>query len=177
MSRRAVSAPREGRRSPGGARRLAPARADAVKAGSARVWLFDLDNTLHNAGASAFRHFDTTMNRYIVEQLGVEEAEADRLRRDYWRRYGSTLLGLVRHHGVRPAHFVRHTHAFPGLESTLVAHAHDLAALRRLPGRKVVLSNAGRDYALRVLRALGLDRKSTRLNSSHSQQSRMPSSA
>ena len=199
MSRRAVSAPREGSRSPGGARRLAPARADVAKAGSAKVWLFDLDNTLHNAGASAFRHFDTTMNRYIVEQLGVEEAEADRLRRDYWRRYGSTLLGLVRHHGVRPAHFVRHTHAFPGLESTLVAHAHDLAALRRLPGRKVVLTNAGRDYALRVLRALGLDglfdqvigieqmtlfgqlrpkdRKSTRLNSSHSQQSRMPSSA
>ena len=157
MSRRTVTAPRRGLAASAAARRSAPARGDVVAGRAPKVWLFDLDNTLHNAGASAFRHFDTTMNRYIVEHLGVEEAEADRLRRDYWRRYGSTLLGLVRHHGVRPAHFVRHTHEFPGLEATLVAHAHDLAALRRLPGRKVVLTNAGRDYALRVLRALGLD--------------------
>ena len=72
------------------------------------------------------------LQSYIVEQLGVSAAEADHLRGDYWRRYGSTLLGLVRHHGVRPAHFVRHTHAFPGLESTLVAHAHE-----RLAGTRV----------------------------------------
>ena len=122
-----------------------------------RVWLFDLDNTLHNAGASAFGHFDGAMNRYIVEHVGLEPAEADHLRARYWHRYGSTLLGLVRHHGVRPAHFVRHTHDIPDLERSLVGHAHDLAALRRLPGRKVVLTNAGRDYALRVLRALRVD--------------------
>lgn len=121
------------------------------------VWLFDLDNTLHNAGASAFRHFDRTMTDYIVQHVGLDEAEADRIRVEYWKRYGSTLLGLHRHHGVHPAHFVRHTHAFPGLEPTIVGHPHDLAALARLPGRKVVLTNAGRDYALRVLRVLGLD--------------------
>ncbi|MBQ0944239.1 pyrimidine 5'-nucleotidase [Ideonella sp. 4Y16] len=121
------------------------------------VWLFDLDNTLHNAGASAFRYFDGAMNRYIEEQLQVSPDEADRLRADYWHRYGSTLLGLIRHHGVRPSHFVRHTHAFPGLERELVGHPHDLAALRRLTGRKIVLTNAGRDYALRVLKALRLD--------------------
>ena len=124
---------------------------------SARVWLFDLDNTLHNAGASAFRHFDGAMNDYIAQTLGVAEAEADRLRAHYWARYGSTLLGLVRHHGVRAEHFVRHTHAFPRLEQEVLTHPHDKVALQRLPGRKVVLTNAGRDYAARVLRALGMD--------------------
>lgn len=121
-----------------------------------RVWLFDLDNTLHDAAASSFAHFDATMNAYIRDTLGVAPDEADRLRRHYWARYGATLLGLVRHHGVRVDHFVAHTHAFPGLEPLVRGHAHDVAALSRLPGRKVVLTNAGRDYALRVLRVLGL---------------------
>jgi putative hydrolase of the HAD superfamily len=122
-----------------------------------RVWLFDLDNTLHNAGVSAFRHFDGAMNAYIERELAVSAEEANHLRAHYWARYGSTLLGLVRHHGVKAGHFVRHTHALPGLEQEVRTHAHDVAALRALPGRKFILTNAGRDYALRVLRALGLN--------------------
>jgi putative hydrolase of the HAD superfamily len=120
------------------------------------VWLFDLDNTLHNASASAFRHLDASMNAYIARHLAVDAAEADRLRQHYWRRYGATLLGLVRHHGVRPAHFLHHTHVLPLLEQEVVTHRHDVAALKALPGRKIVLTNAPLAYSERVLRALGL---------------------
>ena len=45
-----------------------------------RVWLFDLDNTLHDASASAFRHLDTAMNAYIEGELAGSAAEAGRLR-------------------------------------------------------------------------------------------------
>ncbi|WP_396269027.1 pyrimidine 5'-nucleotidase [Ideonella sp.] len=121
------------------------------------VWLFDLDNTLHNAGASAFKHFDGAMNAYIAERLQVSWAEADHLRAHYWARYGSTLLGLIRHHGVVVRDFVDETHRFPTLEQEVVTHSHDIAALRRLPGRKIILTNAGQGYARRVLRALGMD--------------------
>lgn len=121
------------------------------------VWLFDLDNTLHNAGASAFKHFDGAMNAYIAERLQVSWAEADHLRAHYWARYGSTLLGLIRHHGVVVRDFVDETHRFPTLEQEVVTQAHDIAALRRLPGRKIILTNAGQGYARRVLRALGMD--------------------
>jgi putative hydrolase of the HAD superfamily len=120
------------------------------------VWLFDLDNTLHNAGVSSFRRLDGAMRDYIAQALAVDTAEADRLRRHYWARYGATLLGLMRHHGVRAPHFLHHTHALPGLEAELRTHPHDLAALARLPGRKFVLTNAPRAYAERVLAALGL---------------------
>lgn len=121
-----------------------------------RVWLFDLDNTLHNASAAAFGPIDAAMTTYIERELGLARHEADRLRLDYWRRYGATLIGLVRHHGVRPAHFLHHTHVLPDLEGQLHAHPHDLAALRRLPGRKYVLTNAPAAYARRVLEALGM---------------------
>ena len=123
---------------------------------SAPVWLFDLDNTLHDAGAHVFGELNIAMTDYVERELGVTRDEADRLRRHYWLRYGATLLGLVRHHGVAPAHFLHHTHRLPGLEERLRTHPHDRAALRRLPGRKFVLTNAPQAYAERVLSRIGL---------------------
>jgi putative hydrolase of the HAD superfamily len=120
------------------------------------VWLFDLDNTLHDASHAAFGHLHASMGAYMVEHLGLAPDEADRLRRRYWLRYGATLLGLVRHHGVKPAHFLHHTHLLPGLEARVRGHRHDLAALTRLPGRKFLLTNAPAAYTARVLGVLGI---------------------
>ncbi len=120
------------------------------------VWLFDLDNTLHDAGAFVFPALTASMRGYIQQQLQVDEAEAVRLNLHYWNRYGATLLGLVRHHGVNAAHFLHHTHRLPGLEAHIGSHRHDLHALAQLPGRRFVLTNAPRAYALRVLGALGI---------------------
>ncbi len=121
-----------------------------------RVWLFDLDNTLHNASYAAFGGINEGMTAYIVEQLGVSPAEANALRITYYLRYGATLLGLVRHHGIKPAHFLHHTHVLPGLEGRVHGHPHDFDAIARLPGRKFILTNAPRAYAERVLGALGI---------------------
>ena len=123
-----------------------------------RVWLFDLDNTLHDAGPWVFAQMNATMTQYVQQTLGLPAAEADALRHAYWRRYGSTLLGLMRHHGVKAAHFLHETHRFPGLEAAVSGHRHDFAAISRLAGRRIVLTNAPRAYALRVLEALGLRR-------------------
>lgn len=120
------------------------------------VWLFDLDNTLHNAAHAAFRMVDRSMNDYIERELAVSAEEADYLRRHYWARYGATLLGLQRHHGVRPLHFLEQTHRLPGLEGRVHGHPHDFSALERLPGRKLILTNAPAGYTARVLRALGI---------------------
>ena len=122
------------------------------------VWLFDLDDTLHDATGASMVELRQAMGAYIVEHLGFEPAAANALRTGYWLRYGATLLGLVRHHGVQPAHFLHHTHRLPGLERRVRGHGPDIAALARLSGRKVVLTNAPLDYAQRVLRALGIAR-------------------
>jgi len=122
----------------------------------APIWLFDLDNTLHDASGAAFGEMHVAIGDYVVEHVGVSREEADRLREKYWLRYGATLLGLVRHHGVRAAHFLDETHRLPGLEERLRTSTHDRAALARLPGRKFILTNAPRAYAMRVLRRLRL---------------------
>lgn len=122
------------------------------------VWLFDLDNTLHDAGAQIFGEVNRTMSAYVQRELGVTASEADHLRRQYFLRYGATLLGLVRHHGVRAAHFLHDTHRFPNLAQQVSGHPADLQVLQRLAGRKYVLTNAPRDYAVRVLRLLDIER-------------------
>jgi putative hydrolase of the HAD superfamily len=122
------------------------------------VWFFDLDNTLHDASHAVFGNLNEVMTGYIERELGLPRDEADRLRSHYWQRYGATLLGLERHHGVKAAHFLEHTHRWPDLERRVRCSAADRAALRRLPGRKFVLTNAPLAYAQRVLNALDLGR-------------------
>jgi putative hydrolase of the HAD superfamily len=123
-----------------------------------RVWLFDLDNTLHNASPHIFPHINRSMREYIERHLGLDEHAANRLRHDYWMRYGATLLGLIRHHGTDPHHFLRETHQFLDLRRMIVFDKPLLHTLRRLPGRKIIFSNAPRHYAEAVLRLTGLDR-------------------
>ena len=120
------------------------------------VWLFDLDNTLHNASPHIFPHINRSMRAYIERHLGVDEHEASRIRQDYWLRYGATLLGLMRHHGTNPDHFLQATHQFPDLRRMVVFDKPLIHALRRLPGRKIIFSNAPRHYAEAVLDITGL---------------------
>src|SRR5215470_12569882 len=122
-----------------------------------RVWLFDLDDTLHDAGRVVMRDLRDAMAHYMERELALSPEAAAALRQRYFKRYGATLLGLVRHHGVRPAHFLHDTHRLPGLEARVSGHRHDFAALRRLRGTKLILTNSPRAYALRVLRALRID--------------------
>jgi putative hydrolase of the HAD superfamily len=120
------------------------------------VWLFDLDNTLHDASHSVYRDINAAMTQYIVDHVGVDHEAASRLRVHYWHRYGATLMGLVRHHGVKASHFLEETHRLPGMEARLRLHLPDRHALASLPGRLFILTNAPRSYALRVLDTLRL---------------------
>lgn len=120
------------------------------------VWLFDLDDTLHNASAHIFPHINQSMTDYLARHLALDAPEADRLRRHYWQRYGATMLGLMRHHGTDPRHFLHHTHQFPDLARMVVYDRALRSALRRLPGRKIVVSNGPRSYAHEIVRLIGL---------------------
>lgn len=121
-----------------------------------RTWLFDLDNTLHNASPHIFPHINRSMREYIERHLGVDKDEATRLRQTYWDRYGATLTGLVRHHGVDPRHFLHETHQFENLHRMVVFERGLKAMLQRLPGRKIIFSNAPRHYTEAILRLAGI---------------------
>ena len=130
------------------------------------VWLFDLDNTLHDASHAIFPAISANMNVYLARVLtGVDgaptQAEIDAARIGYWRRYGATLLGMIRHHQVDAAHFLKETHDLGplGTLAGMMQFERGLGRLlRRLPGRKILLTNAPRVYSREVLRHLKLQR-------------------
>ena len=122
-----------------------------------RVWVFDLDNTLHDADAHIFPVMNQAMTQYIMDHLQLDEEDAHALRRHYWHIYGATLKGLTRHHGVDPNHFLSETHQFPELPRMVIQRKRLRHWLHRLPGRKVVFTNAPQHYAFRVLYLLGVD--------------------
>jgi putative hydrolase of the HAD superfamily len=130
---------------------------------SAPLWLFDLDNTLHDASHAIFPLISANMNTYIARVLGdgdtpatMEQVNAARL--GYWKRYGATLLGMIRHHEVKAAHFLAETHDLAGLAQMIRAERGLARMLRSLPGRKILLTNAPTVYSRDVMRHLGLQR-------------------
>ncbi len=125
---------------------------------SRRVWIFDLDNTLHDARPEIFPEMHRQINDYVQRRFSVDEAGANEIRRSFWSRYGTTLKGLMRHYGEDPHRYLRETHVFPELASMVVRDNALRHALGRLRGRKLVFSNAPRHYVDGVLKVLGYRR-------------------
>lgn len=123
---------------------------------SKRIWVFDLDDTLHDASARIFPIMNRAMTQYIQDTLGLDEHEAHALRQHYWQVYGATLKGLMRHHGTDPHHFLSETHQFSQLPELVIQTKRLRHMLQSLHGRKVIFTNAPRDYALRVLGLLNI---------------------
>lgn len=125
------------------------------------TWLFDLDNTLHDASHAIFPAINANMNAYMARVLGTDGEPAspelvNAKRIDYWKRYGATLLGMVQHHNVKAEEFLHHAHRFDDLAAMIRGERGLSATLDRLPGRKILLTNAPRLYARDVVRHLGL---------------------
>ena len=127
------------------------------------LWFFDLDNTLHNASHAIFPMINANMNAFLARILGDGVTPADAVtvnaaRVAYWKRYGATLLGMVKHHAVHEEDFLREAHRFDDLISLIRAECGLARLLKRLPGRKILLTNAPRRYSRDVVRHLGLHR-------------------
>src|SRR5262245_34021603 len=125
---------------------------------SRRVWIFDLDNTLHDARARIFPAMHDQINAFLQRRFDIDEAGANRMREHFWRTYGTTLNGLMRHHGVHPRDFLAETHVFPELADLVVRENALKHALEQLQGTRLVFSNAPRHYVGQVLKAIGLER-------------------
>ena len=119
-----------------------------------QAWIFDLDNTLYPADCNLFAQVDQRMGEFIARYLGVPFAYARHLQKTYYRQFGTTLTGLMRVHRMDPGAFLDYVH---DLDLSMVAeHPQLAAAIARLPGRKLILTNGSRAHAERVAGKLGI---------------------
>jgi len=118
------------------------------------TWVFDLDNTLYPHHLNLWQQVDVRIRDYIVEFLKVSHDEAFRLQKEYYRRYGTTMRGLMEEHGLDPDQFLEIVHQID--HSPLQPNPALGAAIAKLDGRKFILTNGTLHHADEVMRRLGI---------------------
>ena len=121
--------------------------------GSVEAWVFDLDNTLYPHHL-LWQQVDDRIRSFIAEFLQVPQGEAFRIQKDYYKRYGTTMRGLMTEHGLEPDDYLEYVHQID--HSPLEPNPALGAALEKLPGRKLILTNGTRKHADAVMKRLAV---------------------
>jgi putative hydrolase of the HAD superfamily len=129
--------------------RSAPRSFDQVE-----TWVFDLDNTLYPHHLNLWQQVDVRIREYIEKLLNLSPDDAFRLQKDYYKRYGTTLRGLMLEHGMEPDDFLDYVHRID--HSPLEPNPELGAAIGKLPGRKLILTNGTRAHADVVTQRLAI---------------------
>ncbi len=122
------------------------------------LYMFDLDNTLYPPEVELWQLVDRRIERYVQERIGVGHSEAREIRKSFLREFGTTLRGLMHHHGVPPGEYLDFVHDVP-VERVVPPRPELRDMLSGLSGAKVVFTNGSEAYARRVLDALGVSRE------------------
>ncbi|WP_210272808.1 pyrimidine 5'-nucleotidase [Chthonobacter rhizosphaerae] len=119
------------------------------------AWVFDLDNTLYPAHSNLFAQVDERIRDYVAKLLDIPPEAANKVQKDYYQRYGTTLRGLMQERGIQPDDFLDYVH---DIDHSVLAPDPELgAALERLPGRKFIFTNGSRTHAEKTAARLGVD--------------------
>ena len=135
--------------------------------------MFDLDNTLYPHHLNLWQQVDERIRAYVAEFLKVSKDEAFRVQKDYYKRYGTTMRGLMTEHGMNPDDYLEFVHRID--HSPLTPNPALGAALEKLPGRKLILTNGTRKHADAVMRRLEIASSISRTCSTLSPPSSSPS--
>jgi len=119
------------------------------------TWVFDLDNTLYPHHLNLWQQVDDRIRNYIAKFLGVTFDDAFRKQKDFYRRYGTSMRGMMAEHGMEPDDFLHYVHQID--HSPIEPNPALGAALEKLPGRKLILTNGTRAHADAVMKRLAID--------------------
>jgi putative hydrolase of the HAD superfamily len=119
------------------------------------TWVFDLDNTLYPHSVDIWKQVNDLIRGYIADFLKISHDEATRIRKDYYERYGTSMRGMMAEHNMPHEEYLEAVHK---IDHSLIAPNPRLgAAIEKLPGRKLILTNGTRKHADAVVARLGLD--------------------
>src|SRR6201995_2897898 len=118
------------------------------------TWVFDLDNTLYPHHVNLWQQVDARIGEFVSSWLNVSRDEARVLQKDYYKRFGTTMRGMMTLHGVRADDYLAYVHKID--HSPLEPNPVMGEAIAKLPGRKLILTNGSVDHVDAVLARLGL---------------------
>ena len=120
------------------------------------LWIFDLDNTLYSPDCGMFDYLNNRINFYMIDKLNINYGDVNNLRRRYFKEYGSTMMGLIKHHNIDADEFLENIH---GIDITnFLKRENDFVNFfKEIPGTKIIITNSPLFYAKNVIKVLGLE--------------------
>jgi len=118
------------------------------------AWVFDLDNTLYPPDYNIAALIDVRITQFIMSHLKLSREAAFDLQKTYWRKYGLTLIGLMKKHDIKARAYLEFVHDIdidhikpnPALQS----------ALSQLAGAKYIFTDSTREYGEKITHQLGI---------------------
>ena len=94
------------------------------------------------------------MKKFISKEFNISEENAFSLQKKLYRKYGTTLYGLIKYYKIDPIKFLDYVH---DISLYKVEQSNILkVSLENLPGRKIIFTNGDAKWAKKILDALGI---------------------
>ena len=122
------------------------------------TWIFDLDNTLHDAQKKIFPVVNKKINSFISRELNISAQKADKLRQNYWDKYGATLEGLIKHHKINPNKFLEETHKIINIHELVIPMTDVKKVLSSISEKKILYTNAPINYTNKILKICQIEK-------------------
>jgi putative hydrolase of the HAD superfamily len=122
---------------------------------SSKIWLFDVDKTLYPPNCGLYQEGNKRINSYIQKNLQIQPFEVNAIRKEYMKKYGTSLLGCIKEKGLDGNDFLQYVHSLP-LTNFLTSQPFLKTFLDTLPGKKIVFSNAPTFYISEILSTVGI---------------------
>ena len=119
-----------------------------------KYWIFDLDNTLYASSSGIFDEIDRRMKKFISNEFGISEKNSLSLQKKLYKKYGTTLYGLIKYYKINPIKFLDYVH---DINLCKIEQSDFLKEyLNNLPGKKIIFTNGDAKWAKKILSALGI---------------------
>ncbi len=120
-----------------------------------RYILFDMDETLYPKETGLMDAVSERISRYMELRLGVDPSQIEGLRAEYYRRYGTTMRGLMVNYQIDPEDYLAFVHDIP-VEEYIAADPALAEMLAGIELEKDIFTNASLEYVHRILDCLGV---------------------
>ncbi|MCT4574837.1 MAG: pyrimidine 5'-nucleotidase [Alphaproteobacteria bacterium] len=120
-----------------------------------KSWIFDLDETLYRPDSKIANQVSDKITEFLMLEYGWEKDIAVDIKKKYYYEYGSTLQGLIKEGKLEDAKKFEtfcHDVDISRLEQNKALDK----ALKKLQGKKYILTTSQSVYAEKVLDALGI---------------------
>ncbi len=117
---------------------------------------FDLDDTLYPPESGIWQAVGDRILEFMHNEVGIPWENISEKRMELFEKYGTTLRGLNEIYGIDVHRYLAFVHDVP-LAEHIQPNPELAAAIKRIPLKRMIFTNADKAHARRTLKVIGLE--------------------